>query len=122
MINNPNKITLPDQNNKQDVVFETHWIKDASKVVRVTIGDNTAVLKIDDLYGLVFMLADPEQQMNLMPVRHTEVRKYIKKHNVMVKKPMKKGDIISVHCEVDVPLQVVEGLAGLLKERKNQFV
>lgn len=103
-----------------DVTFDVH---PKSDWIDVTIGKEHGKIKYSDLFGMVFTIADPKRQEEMMPVRQTEVMRYRKVHAVQLKKDMHKGEIMKVRCETDVPLTVVEGLRGLVeKEKKTTLI
>ena len=80
--------------------------------VRLTFKGESTKIKMDDLFGFVFVAVDSEKQTDLIPVRHTTVTKYVKQHTIQVKKDMKNGEQIVVNCEIDVPTTVVDALKG----------
>jgi hypothetical protein len=118
MIKERNKVTLPDCSGKNDMEVEMNVSESTSDAVKVTIAGKSAFIKIEDLYGMIFVLCDPEQQMNMMPVRHTTIRKLVRWHTVEVKKDMRKGERLVVKCETDVPMTVEEGLRADVFRKK----
>lgn len=92
------------------------WIE-----VEMKHGDGKVKQKVRlvDLWSVVYAMCDTEQQEKMMPVRQTEVMAFKRVHTVMAKKNVKKGDIIRFSCQVNVPVSVVEGLQGLVKEKKT---
>ena len=101
--------------------IEMNVSESTTDTVKITIAGKSSFIKIEDLYGLVFVMCDPEQQMDMMPVRHTTIRKLVRWHTVEVKKDMRKGERLIVKCETDVPMTVEEGLrADVFKKRKER--
>jgi len=102
------------------ITLETGWSSDPNLVeeIRVTIGDQKGIISYKDLFGFVLMNADAEGIAKLSPATKTLVRKFVKQHNVKVKKPIPAGGYVVVNCEVDVPISVMEGLAGSLSSMK----
>lgn len=97
-----------------DYVFEF----DPNNPEFVSIHDksgNKCAVEKKDLYAFVFMVCNPEQQSELMPVRKTTITKYVRQHRVVAKKDIKKGEEIVVNCEIDVPTVVEEGIYGMMK-------
>jgi hypothetical protein len=92
MIKERNKVTLPDCSGKNDMEVEMNVTEATKASVKVTIGGQSSFIKIEDLYGLIFVICDPEQQMNMMPVRHTTIRKIRRWHTVELKKDMRRGE------------------------------
>lgn len=122
MIKEQERFQLKDLNGVHDIKIDVQWNKGSEKLAKLTIGDKQSVIKIVDLYKFVFVACDAEQQDDLLPMRQTQVRKYIKQHKVQVKKNLKPGDFLVVNCEIDVPLTVTEGLNGSLKTKKSSFL
>ena len=110
MIEEQNKVTLPDQSGKNDMMVEMNVTQATKDCVKITIDGKSSFIKIEDLYGMIFVICSEEQQLNMMPVRQTTIRKLVRWHTVEVKKDMKRGERIVVKCETDVPMTVEEGL------------
>src|SRR3990167_10432155 len=85
--------------------------------VKLTMGDKTAMIPIKELHSLVWSIADREQRDNLTPVKQTLVRKLVKRHVVEAKKDIRKGEMINVRCETNVPVEIYEGLRGFMPKR-----
>ena len=90
--------------------------------VRLTLDGKTAIIPIKELHGLVWSVADAEQRDRLTPVTMTTIRKIKKLHKVEVKKDIKKGDFLNVRCETSVPVEVYEGLKGMLDKKPKTTV
>lgn len=124
MLSENTKVMLQDLKGKQDVGMEVCFSDspDLQDTVRVTMGSETAIIKISELYGFMFVIANAEQQEQLMPVKQTTVRKIRKRHIVEVTKDIRKGQKLNVRCETNVPVEVWEGMRGMLgrKEVKRQ--
>lgn len=99
-----------------DYIFEF----DPGHPEQVSIEDksgNKCLVDKKELYSFVFMISDPEQQSNLLPVRQTTITKYMKQHKVVAKKDIKKGEMVIVNCEIDVPTVVEEGMSGYIRSK-----
>ena len=119
MIEGYNEATLYDKNKKNNVVCKVNWAPNEVSTIKMSIGDKEAIIPIAELVGLLLSIGTDEQKDSLMPVRKTEMRKYVRQHRIMAKKNIKKGEFIVVNCEIDVPLTVTEGLAGIIGKRKS---
>jgi len=89
---------------------------------KMTMGKETKRFRRVDLWSLTFAIANAEQQADMIPVRRSEVVTYRRKHNVKLKKDMKKGEVIHVSCEMNVEKTVVEGLKGLIEQNAPKVV
>lgn len=110
MLQEHNKAVIPDLNGKHDVGLEVNWRTDLDRVVRISLGDKEAVIPMRELYGFVFVAADAEQQMEMLPVRKTTITKYVRQHKVKAKEAIRPGQELVVNCEIDVPTIVQDGL------------
>ena len=124
MLESHNKVNIPDLHGKNDVEIEINSNKASQegRVLRVRIGENTAYINYKDLYGLVWVMGNEEEQDNLMPVRSTTMRTFFKQHRVIAKKDIKKGEFIVVNCKMDVPTTITEGLKGLMGKDNNKII
>ena len=86
-------------------------------VVKLTLGGKSAVVAIKDLYTLVWSIGSAEQRDNLMPIKQTLVRKIRKRHIVEVTKDIRKGEKLNVRCETNVPVEIWEGLRGMMGKK-----
>lgn len=119
------KANIEDIKGKNDIQFETNFSEDPDlkEYVRVTLDGNSAVISIKDLFAFVFTVANEEQQVDLMPVVRTTVKKMVKYHKVLVANGVKPGGHVNVRCEVNVPVEVYNGMRGNLsrwEEKKGQ--
>ncbi len=120
MLSGYNKAVLRDLKGKRDLDFEVNFNDDPDfkECVRVKMGSEEAIIPLQDIYSFMLIAGTPEQQDNLIPVKQTTVEKIIKRHVVMAKKDIKKGEMINVRCETNVPVEIVEGLRGLVNTPK----
>ena len=119
MLNENTKVVIPDLRNKRDVEMEVCFAEDEvfKDTIKVTMGSEEAIIKIKDLYGFMFVIANAEQQEQLMPVQQTTIRKIVKRHVVKVTKDIRKGDMLNVRCETNVPVEMWEGMKGMMGKR-----
>lgn len=89
---------------------------------RMTMGKETKRFKRIDLWALTFAIANAEQQADMIPVRRSEVVTYRRKHQVKLKKDMRKGDVVNVSCEINVEKTVAEGLRGMLDKEASKKI
>lgn len=81
-----------------------------SKKIQLDIGGQKTDVEYKDLWGVVFLLGDEEHQDQMMPTQKKEMMVFSRKHQIMLQKDMKQGETVSVWCEVNVPLIVVESI------------
>ena len=74
-----------------------------------------------ELYQLIFTISNPAQQTEMMPVKREEVRPYARKHTVRATKDIKAGELINVHCEINVPLLLEESLKKEFIEKGKEI-
>lgn len=126
MINMPmtgyNKAHIKDLRGKRDIELEVNFSDnpDFKDCARITVGKEELVVSIKDLYEFVFWVASQEQQDNLIPMKQTKVRTIQKLHKVEVKKDIRKGEFLNVRCITNVPVEIVEGLKGMLQPREYE--
>lgn len=114
MLQEHNKCFLPDQsNNRNDLGIEIFPDKDE---VKITLKENKTWIKIQDLYALVFVLVDAEKKEEMMPMKQTTIKKYIRQHRVRLKNDLKRGQEMVVNCVIDVPETVEYHIKGLMKK------
>ncbi len=123
MLSEYNKAIVHDLKGHRNLEFEVNFSKEErfKECVRVTMGSEEAIMPLSDIYAFVMIAGTPEQQDNLMPVKQTLVNKIVKRHVVAAKKDIKKGELINFRCETNVPVEVVEGLKGLVNTPKKMF-
>ena len=102
-----------------DITAEINFSEkeDLKDCVKLTLAGKTAMIPISELHTLVWSVADAKQRDDLTPVKQTLVRKLIKRHVVEAKRDIKKGQMINVRCETNVPVEIWEGLRGLVPKR-----
>lgn len=120
MLSSYNKALLSDLRNKRNITFEVNWSDNADfkECVLVKMDGEQAIIPLKEIYSFMLIAGTPEQQDNLIPVKQTRVKKIIKRHVVMAKKDIKEGEMINVRCETNVPVEIVEGLRGLVNTPK----
>lgn len=118
MLSEYNKARLYDLKGKRNIDFEVNFSDnpDFKECVRVNMGSEEAIIPLQEIYGFIMIAGTPEQQDNLMPIKQTTVKKIIKRHVVQLKKDLKKGEFMNVRCETNVPVEIVEGLKGLMNK------
>lgn len=97
------KLVLGDVSGRgNDIVADINWNKNVKrKFVKLTIGDLTAVVKKDHLFGIMFMLGDEDQQAALLGryVKKYPVTKFFKMIGITTTKQIQKGEMINVPIE-----------------------
>jgi hypothetical protein len=121
MIEEYDQTKIEDLRGRNDVTLEINFSSnpDLKETVKIEIGGKEAIIPIKYLYSFVFMVANSEQQERLMPVRQTLVRKIVKQHRILAKRDIKKGEYVVARCETNVPVEIWEGLKGMLEKRKS---
>lgn len=114
-----NKCSLPDQAKRNDLNIEIFPDKTD---VKISIKGVDSWVKIKDLYTLVFLLVDDEKREQMMPIKQTTIRKYVRQHRVRLKKDLKRGQEMVVNCEIDVPEIVEYNIKGLIKKRNPLLI
>jgi len=85
-----------------DVVAEVNWNDHVKgKYIRLTIGDKSAVVKKDQLWGIFFMLGSLEEQDALIDpfVKQTKVTKFTKMVGITTGAMIPKGGMVNVLLE-----------------------
>lgn len=119
MMEEYDQMKIEDLRGRHDVKLEVNFSgnSELKETVKIEIGGEEAVIPIKYLYSFVFMVANHEQQDNLMPIKQTLIRKIVKQHRIMAKKNIKKGEYVVARCETNVPVEIWEGLKGMLGKR-----
>lgn len=101
--NERQKLVLEDISGRgNDIVCDINWNNNVrGKFIKLTIGDVTAVVKKDHLYGIMFMLGDEDQQQKLVNkfTRKYPVTKFFKMIGVTTTKDIHKGEMINIPIE-----------------------
>lgn len=85
---------------------------DQQLYVKIMVKGKETTIPFKDLYSFVFFTATEDQQAELMPIKQTVVNKIVKKHVVKAKTDIKRGDMITIRCETNVPVEIWEGIAA----------
>ena len=91
------------------------------EMFRVKVGKEWKRFKKSDLWSMIFVISDPDQQDKMIPVRRSELVTYTRIHRIKLKKDMKQGQEVKCKCEINVEKSVVEGLRGLVEQNANKF-
>ncbi len=81
-----------------------------TKWVTVKIGAKKGRVKKNDLWMMVFMISKEKQQDDMIPEEDIEMMQFVRQHQVKATKDIKAGEMITVNCNVNVPMTVVESL------------
>lgn len=118
--NKHNTATLEDQSDgKHEIELDVNWDKDIKDMIKLTFDDKIAYVRKSDLFAFMFVLATPEQQEALIPVRRDEVKAYDRQHRVELLKDMKKGEELVVNCKIHVPTIIDEAIRNEKKDENN---
>ena len=115
MLSEQTKVVLSDLRRKTDMGMEVLFSDnpELKDTIKVTMGKEDAIINIKELYSFMFVIANAQQQEQLMPVKQETVRKIVKRHVVKVTKDIKKGEMLNVRCETNVPVEIWEGMRGM---------
>ena len=99
---------------------QTFRLGDSGVIVEVPEGDDVNVrvgkerfpMKKTELWLLLWAIADPETQEKLLPVRKTNIMKFERVHQIQATKAIKKGELLTVKCVVDVEKTVRDAIAN----------
>ena len=113
------KVIYTDLKGKHDVSMEINF-SDEKDHVKISIDGKDSIIKISDLFNFVFLIADADQQEKLMPIKTETIRKIVKRHVVRVTRDIKKGEMLNVRCETNVPVSIWEGLKGMMGKTQEK--
>lgn len=88
------------------------------KKIKFTLHGKEQVIDREDLYAMMMLFGNEDQQTDLIPVTHTQVRVIKRLLKVRAKKDMKKGEIIAFPFQYYVPEVVYE---KLLMSKPHEF-
>jgi len=96
----------------EKITIEANWDAGVTpgKAFKITVDGKEAILERDDLYALLMLFGDEEQQSDLIPVQQTQVRAITRLITVKAKKDIKRGEEIKFAYEYFVPGRVYESL------------
>ena len=81
-----------------------------TKWMHLKIGKEKARIKHNDLWMMVFMTSGQKKQDDLIEIDSRDMMQFVRQHQVKATKDIKEGEMITVNCNVNVPLVVVESL------------
>ena len=92
----------------QGLVVEVNWNKEVTPCKKMRLIDKNTkteyIIDRGDFFGMMFMFADPDQQVEMIPTISTEVRSVRTMLKIKAKKDIKKGEFIVVPHEYFVPV------------------
>lgn len=122
MIKGYNIAELKDKNKKHQVSFEVNKKGIKKNSVILHFDDKEAYIDMKDLYSVVFMMADAEAQLEMIPVSKTTVTTYKRAIKIKATKDIKAGEYVCANVEYDLPTTIVEGLSGLLNNKQIEEI
>ena len=84
---------------------------DTKKGVKLTMGKTSCDVTYKELWAALFVIGDADMQAEIMPVRKTEMMVFARKHTIQASRDIKSGELINVHCEVNIPEILVNSIA-----------
>lgn len=93
-----------------NLVVEVNWNSSVSpcEKIKFIIDGKVAIIDRSELYQMMMIFGDPEQQEQLIPVTETTVKPVKRLLKVKAKEDIKKGDTIAVVHTVYVPVMKSE--------------
>jgi hypothetical protein len=101
MLKSYNKLKVPDENKSEDLLLESEWSPDDKKsneckLIRVTLGGKTCVIKKEHFYSLLFAMGNEEEQRSIVPEAKRTSRWYETIITVKAKKDVKAGEDFNI--------------------------
>jgi hypothetical protein len=118
MIKKRNVAKLKDSNKQHDVSIEVNKKGVPSDVVVLHFDKEVAYINKKDLYDVVFMIADPDTQVEMLPTAVTTVTTYERSIKIKATKDIKKGETITANVSYSIPTTIYEGLRGVLTNKR----
>jgi hypothetical protein len=96
------------------ITFEVNWEEDVvpCKLIRVTSGENVDFIERNDLYGMLMLFGNDEQQEQLIPVTKTEMVLIERLLHIKMQRPLEKGEIVTVPYRYSVTRDAYEKLVA----------
>lgn len=105
---------------KHSIEMEVNWDKTLTEYIKLLFDGKEAYIKRSDLFAMMFVLATPEQQEDMIPVTRKEMKPYERQHRVKVTKDLKEGDELVVNCIVHVPSIIDESIRAEISGQKKE--
>ncbi len=114
-----NKAILNDKEEVNNLEIEVNFSDDKKlkRYVKMTIGEQSAVIAIKDLHNFVMAVANINQLADLLPFKTIYTKKLIRSHVVELNQDVKQGETVTIRCETDVPLSIYEKLEQEQREK-----
>lgn len=124
MIKSYEKLKVPDENKKQDLIMEVNWnLHDKQtndcKYIRVTMGEKTAVVKKEHLNAVLFAIGTEEEQRKMIPQVERRSRWYETVVSVKTTKDIKRGQELTFPIKLSLPTFEEEVIAEAKRDIIN---
>lgn len=122
MIKTHQKFRLPDENKKKEFLMEVNWDPSDSstnecKYIKVIAPNgDMSLVKRDHLHGIFFVMANSEQQRQMIPQTITRSRWYETIVSVQAKKDIRKGEQITFPIKLTLPTFEEEVIAEVKRD------
>ena len=121
MIKNYEKLRIPDESKLNDMLIEVNWSPyDKSsmdcRLIRVTLGGQTAVIRKDHFMGFLFTIGTQEEQRKMIPTTERRSRWYETVISVKAKKDIRKGEDITFPLKLTLPTMEQEAISELKRD------
>lgn len=105
MITKHRKFSIRDASGRNESLdIEVNWSNNKSvrgcKHLKVTIRDEKVILSRDQLWMLIFMFSEEDQQEKMLPIVETVVRHHETIVDLVAKNDIKKGEKYAVHMTI----------------------
>lgn len=105
--------------------IEANWNEEVKpgKKFKITVGDKTEIMDRKDLYSLLMLFGDEEQQGSLIPVVHSEIITAKRLLTVKAEKDIKRGELVKFMHEFPMTQEVYEEFKDIMKlQRSNKDI
>ena len=121
MIKGYEKLRIPDETKVNDVLMDVNWNPHDKetidcKMIRLTVGGKTAVIRKDHFMGFLFAIGNEEEQRKMIPVVERRSRWYETMITVKAKKDIHKGEDLTFPLKLTLPTLEQEALSELKKD------
>ncbi len=111
MLTKHNTATIKDHSEgKHEIILDVNWDKNLMEYIKLDFDGKVAYIKKSDLFQIVFVLATPEQQEQMIPVRRDEMKPYERQHRIKLTRDMKEGEELVANCKIHVPSIIDEAI------------
>lgn len=130
MIKDHEKFKIPDENKRNEMVFEVNWAPNDSrtnecKMIKATFPDGTEqLIRREHLHAILFAISDEAGQRKLIPQTISNSRWYETVVGVTAKRDIKKGEEITFPIKLSLPTFEQEVIGEMKRDllEKGQII